>query len=669
MADMYIDDIFDNFLERNYAEDLENKDLATLGVEVVAQVDADLQSREEWEEQTDMWMSLATQIMEDKNFPWPNASNVKYPLLATAAVQFHARAYPTLVNGNNLIKVRRHGKASEEKNARAKRVKEHMTYQVLEQMKEWQEDMDRLLYILPITGLVYKKLYYSPTKGRPTAPIILARDLIINYEATDFERAYKTHRIYMSANELREMQNIGVYLDCDLSEPQNISHPTIEDEATGTTPPGKQAELIHTLYECHGWWDLDNDGYKEPYIITIDKDSQKVLAVRSRWDEDGIIQSDDGEILRIQPVEYFIPYKFLPNPESAIYALGFGSLLGPLNAASNTLINQLIDAGTLSTLQGGFLSKQIRTRGGTMRFKPGEWKQVQATGDDLRKGIYPLPAKDPSNTLFLLLGKLIESGESLSTVANIMVGENPGQNQPYATTMAVLEQGLKVFTGIYKRVYRALAQEFGRLYSINRDYLDDEEYYALLDLDVEQDMLTIQRIDYDSADLDVIPGADPEITSDAQRILRAQSLEQKLAAGFPLNAQVVLRKSLEAEGHDEIEELMTMPPPSEEPELALKRAEFEHRRQFELAEMRLDASNKRFEAFKDLAQALSHLSRAEINKQSVVQGEAHQLIDMLMKQHGMLINEATATSKLLSDLGNTMQPEVEDTEEPSTENE
>lgn len=654
MTDTYIEDIFLDFEDRNYAEELEKSCLHGMGQEVISQVESDLASRSDWEEQTDMWMGLATQILEDKNWPWPNASNVKYPLLATASLQFHARSYPALVNGNNLVKVRRHGKASEEKTARANRIKEHMTYQVMEQMTEWQEDMDRLLYILPITGLVYKKIYFSPSKNRPTAPIVLARDLIVNYEATDFERAYKTHRIEMGKNELREMQNLGVYLDVDVSAPGDVAHPEIQDNVTGTSPSGKQAEDTYTLYECHGWWDLDGDDYKEPYIVTVESASGAILSIRARWEEDGILEDNEGDIIRISPIEYFIPYKFLPNPESSIYALGFGALLGPLNAASNTLINQLIDAGTLSTLQGGFLSKQIRMRGGSMRFKPGEWKQVQSTGEDLRKGIYPLPVKDPSNVLFLLLGRLIDSGDRLSSVADIMVGENPGQNQPYSTTMAVLEQGLKVFTGIYKRVYRALSAEFRRIYSINRDYLEDSAYYALLDVDSEQDEGVIQRLDYASEDLDVIPGADPEITSDAQRILRAQSLEQKLAAGFPLNPSVVVRKSLEAEGHDDIEELMTLPPAQPDPEIQLKQAEFEHKRNFELADLKLEAANKRYEAFKDLAQAMSHLSKAAVNKQSVVQGEAEHLMNMLMKEHGMLIDEADATAKLLSGLGGTM---------------
>lgn len=655
-----LDDIYEDIAERNYAEEIDQKDLDLLGNDIVTQIDMDLSSREEWEEQNEMWMGLAAQFLEEKNFPWPRASAVKYPLLATASLQFHARSYPALVSEQSLVKIRKHGKTSEEKNARADRVRGHMSYQILEKMSEWQEDMDRLLYVLPITGLVYKKVYYSESLRRLTAPIILAKDVIINYEATNFERAIKTHRIYMDSNELREMQNLGVYLEVDLVQPDYRKKDNTEEDATGLTNPGTQAQDIHTIYECHGWWDFDDDGYKEPYIITVDKDSQKVLRIIARWDEDeGVEIDDDGELLKINPTEYFIPYKFLPNPESSIYALGFGSLLGPLNAAANTVINQLIDAGTLATTQGGFLSKQIRSRGGAIRFKPGEWKQLPISGDDLRKGIYPLPIKEPSNVLFLLLGRLIESGERLSSVQDLMVGENPGQNQPYSTTMAVLEQGLKVFTGIYKRVYRSLGLEFKRIFKLNSEYLDEQEYYYLLDLDQTLDLgeeQIISRTDYLSKDLDVIPGADPTITSQAQQILRAQSLEAKIAAGMPLNVKAVTRISLEAEGYSNIEELMTVEDKGPDPETALEMAKFEHQKRYELAELQLEAQNKRFEAFKDLAQAISHLAKAETS-------QAQQLMNDIMQQHQMLIDEADATTNILGTLGQLEQGKEDETQQ------
>jgi chaperonin GroES len=651
---IYIEDISDDILDRNYAYEIDEQDLDRLGNEIVTQVEIDLDSRSDWEEQNEMWMQLAVQILEEKNFPWPNASAVKYPLLATASLQFHARSYPALVNEQSLVKIRKFGKPSEEKNKRAERIRGHMSYQILEKMTEWQDDMDRLLYILPITGLVYKKVYWSPSLRRLTAPIILAKDVIINYEATNFERAIKTHRIYMDSNELREMQNLDVYRDVPLIRPEQRKLDSLEEEATGRKDPGTQSQEIHTLYEVHGWWDFDDDGYKEPYIVTVDKDSQRILRITARWDDKGIVYDDDGEILKIEPIEYFIPYKFLPNPESSIYALGFGSLLGPLNSATNTVINQLIDAGTLATTQGGFLSKQIRSRGGAIRFKPGEWKQLPISGDDLRKGIFPLPIKEPSTVLFQLLGLLIQSGEKLSSVQDLMVGENPGQNQPYATTMAVLEQGLKVFTGIYKRIYRSLGVEFKRVFKLNSEYLNDEEYYYLHDLTNEDsaEEQMIARLDYTQDDLDVIPGADPTITSQAHQILRAQSLEQKLAMGFRINPQVVLRMSLEAEGHTNIAELMDTPEPAPDPELVMKQQEAEHKRRYDLATLHMEAQQKRFEAFKDLAQAISHLAKAE-------SAEAQTVMQQVLQQHKMLMEKSDSDANLLSIVGDLAMREKE----------
>ena len=661
-----LDDVFENHTDRNYAEEIDANDLAQLGSEIVTQVAVDLDSRIEWEEQNDLWMGLAAQFLETKNFPWPNASAVKYPLLATTSLQFHARSYPALVKEDTLVKVRKYGEPSEDKNARAERVQQHMTFQVLQDMTEWQEDMDRLLYVLPITGLVYKKVYWSPTLRRLTAPIILAKDLIINYEATNFERAVKTHRIYMDSNELKEYQNMDIFLDIELSQPDRRHKDDTEEQATGQHAPGTQAQDIHTLYECHGWWDFDGDGYKEPYIITVDKDSQQVLRIVARWGEENVYYDDDGEILKIEATEYFVPYKFLPNPESSIYALGFGALLGPLNAASNTLINQLIDAGTLASTGGGFLSKQVRTRGGVIRMKPGEWKQLPVSGDDLRKGIMPLPVKDPSNTLFLLLGKLIESGERLSSVQDLMVGENPGQNQPYSTTMAVLEQGLKVFTGIYKRVYRSLGIEFKRIFALNGEYLDEEQYFNLFDqdsTDIAQSI--INRRDYNTDDLDVIPGADPTVTSQAHQILRAQSLEQKLAMGMPLNVEVVTRMSLEAEGHTNIKELMDVPPRAPDPEIVLKQEEFKHKQKYDIATLQLEAETKRFESFKDLAQAISHLAKAEGT-------QSNQIMQEILGQHKMLMDKAQHGANVLNTLGNLdikeQQVQQKDNQPPTGDN-
>lgn len=614
----------------NIAEQLEQDLLDSIGQETVEEYLEDLDSRSEWEDKHEEWLKLATQVMEDKTYPWPGASNSKYPLLSTASLQFHARAYPALVSDPKLVKTKVLGKLDEQgfKRARSLRVSDYMSYQLLHEMDDWQDDMDRMMYILPITGLCFKKTYYSPNKQNIVSELVLARDLIINYYAEDFDKARKTHRIWAGSNDVKENQNMGIYLDVELHEPNSRDHYGVGDEIIGLSQSNSD-DQPHELLESHTWLDLDEDGYKEPYIVTVDRDSQKVLRIVARYSPENIMQSDTGKILKITPTEYFTQYSFIPNPESKIYSLGFGSLLGPLNSSINTILNQLTDAGTLSNLQGGFLAKGVRVRGGALRYKPGEWKTVQTTGDDLRKGIYPMPTREPSSVLFNLLQMLIQSGERLASVKDIMVGENPGQNQPYSTTVAVLEQGMKVFVSIYKRIYRALGKEYKKVYRLNGIYLDSEKYFNVLDTGEAKET---GKSDFNSQDLDILPGADPSILSEAHASAKANALLEKLMAGLPLNPQMVLQKVLEAEGHENIEELMKVEPPQPDPEVELEKAKFQHQVQLDTATHQLKASVSQFESMKDKASAALSLAKAAEAESGMEIEQINSMVDNTVKQ-------------------------------------
>jgi len=627
----------------NIAEGLDQDILDGIGKDIVDYYKDDLESRSDWEDKHEEWLKLATQVMEDKSFPWPGASNSKYPLLSTAALQFHARAYPALVNDPKLVKTKILGKRDDQglKLDRSNRVSDYMSYQLLHEMEDWQDDMDRLLYILPITGLAFKKTYYSPSKKNTVSELVLARDLVINYYAEDFEKSRKTHRIWLDQNEVKEYQNLDIYLNIDLQDPDKRSHYGVGDEITGLTQSGDESP--HEILECHTWLDLDEDGYKEPYIVTVDHDSQKVLRIVARYTSENIVTGFDGEILKITPTEYFTQYSFIPNPESKIYSLGFGSLLGPLNTSINTLLNQLTDAGTLSNMQGGFLAKGVRVRGGALRYKPGEWKTVQSTGDDLRKGIYPMPTRDPSNVLFQLLDMLIQSGERLASVKDIMVGENPGQNQPYSTTVAVLEQGMKVFVSIYKRIYRSLGKEYKKIYRLNSYYLDKEKYFNVLD---DGRLQTIRLSDFNMDDLDIIPGADPSILSEAHAMAKAQSLVEKLSAGFPLNPSLVLRQVLEAEGHENIDQLMEVQPPQPDFETQLEMEKFDHQVRLETATHELQVANTQYEAMKDYASAIANLAKASATESGIEIDQVNSLIDGIVKQEGILTQRLQAITSL-----------------------
>ena len=594
---------------------IDEKTLDEMGDHVVQIYDEDLASREEWEQSNEEWIKLAVQVKESKNYPWPGASSVKYPTLSMAALNFHARAYPALVPDGQLVKMRVLGEdPMNAKREKADRVSTHMSWQLLEENEDWQEDMDRMMYVLPIIGLAYKKTYYHPILGHNVSKLCLPDDVIINYYAEDYARSIKSHRLYQNENEIYELMALGHYRTVDLAPPEeDIEHEGVEDEIVGIEAPerstnyaGALNDVPYMVIEQHTWWDLDGDGYKEPYIITVEYKSKKVLRVVARWTADNILQDEKGNVMRIVPTEYFTQYGFFPNPESKIYYLGFGNLLGPINAASNTLLNILIDSGHLATLQGGFLGKGIRMKGGDVRFKPGEWKVIQSTGDDIKKNIFPLPTKEPSGVLFNLLGMLVQAGENLSSVKDIMAGENPGQNQPYATTVAVLEQGMKVFVGIYKRLYRSLTKEYKRLFELNKIYLDEQKYFALVDDTTQK----ISSEDYNDETLDIVPNADPTIISEAHKMMKAQSLLQKLASGLPLNVAEVTRRVIEVEGHENMGALLQPNPPSEDPELTFKKQQAQAQLEYDYQALQVEIQNSRFEAFKDYSQALANLAKA-----------------------------------------------------------
>ena len=457
---------------KNIADTLDEEKLTQIGSDCAKGFEYDLSTRSEWEQNLKDWTKLALQVREEKSWPWPKAANVKYPLLSTAAMQFNARAYPSLIPSNgDVVKVNVIGKDRDGmKLERAKRIGMFMSYQVLYEMHCWEEDMDKLLMMLPIIGTVFKKTYYNPVLKQNVSELVLPENLVVNYWAKSLETAERVSEIIpLSKRLVKEKMMSKTYLDVELGDP-------IPDPTQMTQAVAQDEATPYQIIEQHTYLDLDEDGYAEPYVVTFERTSGKVLRIVARFDEDTIYQDEDGNLQRIEPIQYYTKFGFIPNPDGGFYDVGFGLLLGPLNESVNTLINQLIDAGTLSNLQGGFLGKGLKLKMGESRWQPGEWKPVNSTADDLRKQIVPLPAKEPSNVLFQLMGSLITSGKELASVAEIFVGKMPGQNTPATTTMATIEQGMKVFTAVYKRVYRALRSEFKKIYDLNRVYLDPNKY-------------------------------------------------------------------------------------------------------------------------------------------------------------------------------------------------
>jgi chaperonin GroES len=580
---------------KNHAKGMEEDKLLEIGMKCKAGFEDDLQSRSDWDDALEDWMELAAQHNDRKNTPWQNASNVKYPLVTTAAMQFSARAYPALIPANGkVVNAKVIGKdPTGEKLAHADRVSTFMSYQVMNDIDDWEENMDKMLMMLPIVGTVFKKTWYDKTEDKIISRPVHPKNFVVNYWAESIERAERTSEIIpMPKRILKEKQNSGEFLDIDLGEaplPENDSGFVASDE---TVP--------YTIIEQHTFLDLDDDDYAEPYVVTFHLETGKVLSIYRRHTLEDVVE-EDGKLVRIKPTVMYTKFGFVPNPNGSFYDIGFGVLLGPINASVNTLINQLIDSGTLNNLQSGFIGKSLKLKMGDASFSPGEWKPVNAGADDLRKQIIPLPTKEPSNVLFQLMGSLITSGKELASVAEIFTGKMPGQNTPATTTMATVEQGMKVFTAVYKRIYRALDSEFAKIFKLNKTYLDPETYVSVLDEPVGPD-------DFDDKTFDIYPGADPSATSSTEKLMKAQGLMEMLplVPGI-LDPIKVFSRVLEAQEQPNWQDLFTeqvkatgqVPPPPPDPKLMAIQAKVQadqQKAQMDIQqkqmEMELDARDK-----------------------------------------------------------------------------
>ena len=510
----------------NIAEDLDEELLARIGRKVVEEFEIDLQSREDegWTRRNEAALRLAMQVKEAKTYPWANASNIKYPLIATAAIQFNARAYPAIVDGPGVVKGKVLGRPSEEKRARAERVARHMSYQLLEEMDGWEEDTDRLLVMLPITGTVFRKSWFNPAKGKNDSEIVTPEKLVVNYWAKPLDACPRVTQVCeYYPHEAAERFRSGAWREIELGRAADA---------------GADDEAPHDFLEQHRLWDLDEDGYPEPYVVTVHRETGRVARITARFDEDGIRLDGKGEVVAIRPVQYFTKYGFIPSMDGSFYDIGFGALLDALNETINSTMNQLMDAGHLANVQGGFIGA-TGLKGGALSFKPGEWKRVEAAGPDLRAAIVPLPVKEPSGVLFNLLGLLVEAAKDITATKDILTGDAAGANTPVGTTLAMIEQGLKVFTAIYKRVHRALKQELAALARLNRLYLEDQAYFVFQD---EEGV--VARADYEAGDCDIVPVSDPTVVTDTQKVGRAQFLMQFLGKG--LDDKQIITRVLEA---------------------------------------------------------------------------------------------------------------------------
>lgn len=574
----------------NLARRLGEDDRKTLGKWVLDGFNSDVNSRYRWELRMQTALDLALQLQKAKSFPWPDCSNVAFPLVTIAAMQFHSRAYPSLISGTNIVRYRVPEGTLDPQgiiHQRAERVGNLMSRQVLEDDPSWEEQHDRGLIALPVLGSVFLKTYYSNSEKHNSSDLVLPFDFVLNYYSKSVESApRKTHIIPLYRNEIYERVYSGAFLDV-LNSGWYQSMPPVDettpsrraDVRKGVNPPVPDENTPFKFLEQHAWVDMDKDGYAEPYILTVEKSSGELVRMVSRWERpEDIRKLHNGRIIGISATEHFTKYSFIPSPDGGIYDMGFGILLGPLNESVNTAINQLLDAGTMAATAGGFIGRGAKIRGGNYTFSPFQWNRVDSTGDDLRKSIYPLPVRETSGVLFNLLSLLIDYSNRISGSVDVMVGVTPGQNTPAETSRNALEQGSKIYAAIFKRVWRSMKGEFGKLYQLNAIHLSEG---------LRKDFLGDPR--------QIAPVADPNVVSEAQRYQRAATVKQS-AMGTPgYNIPEVEKEFLKSLHVENIETIY--PGPDKVPPLPNPKAQVE---QMKLQSKQMELKQRQQEFLMDL---------------------------------------------------------------------
>ena len=543
----------------NLAELLPEDITDPIGSELVENYMDYKSSRKEWEQAYTTGLDLLGFKYENRTEPFQGASGATHPVLAEAVTQFQAGAYKELLPAEGPVRTQIVGNPDREKEAQANRVKDYMNYELMEKMNEYEPEFDQMLFHLPLAGSTFKKIYYDDLLGRAVSKFIPADDLVVPYSATSLEDAEAIiHTLKISENDLRKQQVNGFYSDIELEKPQSVTKDEVENkerELEGSKKTGKQ-ETIFTLLECHvnldleGFEDKDAElnptGIKLPYVVTVDETSRKVLAIRRNY------EPTDPKRNKIQ---YFVHFKFLPG--LGFYGFGLIHMIGGLSRTATAALRQLLDAGTLSNLPAGFKQRGIRVRDEAAPLQPGEFRDVDAPGGNLRDAFMTLPYKEPSTTLLQLMGVVVQAGQRFAAIADMQVGDG-NQGAAVGTTVALLERGSRVMSAIHKRLYSGMKQEFRLLAKVFKTYLP-----PVYPFDVVGGKREVKQIDFDDR-VDILPVADPNIFSMAQRISMAQT-ELQLATSQPQlhNLYQAYRKMYEALGVKNIDQVLPPPAPSQ----------------------------------------------------------------------------------------------------------
>ena len=548
----------------NLAELLDDAELMRISNQLVDGIEKDKSSREDWERTyTDGLKYLGMKFDDERSEPFEGASGVIHPLLGEAVTTFQAQAYKELLPSGGPVKTQVIGAYDDAVEEQAQRVKEFMNYQITHVMEEFDEELDQMLFYLPLAGSAFKKVYYDEGLGRAVSKFVAPEDLIVPYFTTDLETCPRiTNVVKMPENEVKKLQAIGFYrkIEIETGDDEQTTSDAKEEinKLTGIEPSYDTGE-VSLLYEVHcnleidGFEDVDADGMptgvKLPYIVTIDANSNEVLSIRRNFAENDPLKNK---------IEYFVHFKFLPG--LGFYGFGLTHMIGGLSKASTSILRQLIDAGTLANLPAGFKTRGIRIRDEDTPIQPGEFRDVDAPGGSLRESIQPLPFKEPSGTLLNLLGILVDGGKKFASIAEINTGQgNP--NAPVGTTLALLERSTKVLSAIHKRLHNSQKKEFKLLAQVFKEYLPAEYPYA-----IAGGQANIKLNDFDER-VDIFPVSNPDIFSQSQRIAMAQEMMQLVQSNPEVHGPSGIYESYKrmyaAIGVDNIDKILQPPPPTD----------------------------------------------------------------------------------------------------------
>ncbi len=616
----------------NIAENLSDDDLSKIAHVVIEGAHIDENSFIKWDNVRKEIYQLIGFEGAAKNIPWEGAANVNLPLLHAGAIQFNADLMPNIIRDDKVVKVASFVRDDVQHtvDSRAQRIGAHMSWQNIVQSDHWVKDTDKASFLLYFVGLLFRKSFFNSIEGRYDTELCLPEDILINSNVQSVESAARiTHIQHMSTNELIENMRMGLFVEYPIEDlsfcvtdegdnPKFYSDNTNDNKiAKSFSADNKQDgyvyDYIHEIYEQHRYLDLDGDGYQEPYIVTVHKASEKVLRIVARYDESSFEYNDSGNFVKINPVHYFTDYHLIPNPDGSFHSIGMGMLLLHANAAVNKAVNELLNAATLANNPCGLVGNALRLPKGTLSFKPGEFKQVWNTsGENIEKNVFLWPTKEPSQTLFVLFGYLVDFIKSFTNISGMRAEEKMPPNMPATNMIAIIEQGQKIYNSILYRIYDSLKREFTKQYEINKKYLDKQEQFPMA-----QSMGIVYAQDYLLPNYGIYPSADVKVSTSMQRMAQGQALLQLI--NMPqVNVREIIKNYLEIIRVDDPEQYLVHQDPNAPPSL-------------EEQALAADISRKKVEILDKIAEKDLEALKLGIEEMKVKSQSAYYEVDSISK--------------------------------------